>query len=322
MTGHCTNPNCFVTDGESCVMGNKLPTNCKRWINSSESSKETTSKSLIVSSQSTFRIPWSGNTLGLSDLFNISLRKKPALIGVLGSQDAGKTTLLLGSYLQLLKGEKISSGKFSGSYTLAAWESLASWVRLDDAARAPSFPPHTPRGISRVPGLLHLALRRLDSSYRDILLTDAPGEWFKQWSIREDSSDTEGAQWIVENADAFLVVADCKRLSSNERGNARRELRELIERLKNHVGNRPVILVWAKSDNKPSEEIKNAIRQSLMKLPNVSEFKTTTNAPLTLLKVIDEIIEKALDSPYAQKLEEPILKHQPFESFRGIYENS
>ena len=321
MSKRCTNSNCFVHDGEGCDFGETDLAQCSSW-----SATITDANSGEISLPSTtVRVPWSGSALGLADMANLSPRSRTILIGVLGAHDAGKTTLLTGNYLQLLKGQSLLNARFAGSRTLGAWEALAAWARFDDAARPASFPPHTPRGTSRVPGLLHLALRNNKGEFRDVLLADAPGEWFTRWAIKEDAPEAEGARWIVRNADAFLVFADCFRLATanRERGTARKELRELLERLSNHVGNRPATLVWAKNDIEPSDEIRSAIQQTLARqIPHAIEVGSTTNQPATLTKAMEAVLCPAWSPPLASYLVEPILHQQPFSGFRGSHANA
>jgi hypothetical protein len=237
---------------------------------------------------------------------------------VLGAHDAGKTTLLTANYLQLLRGRRLADAAFAGSRTLGAWESLSAWMRFEDAARTPSFPPHTPRGTSRVPGLLHIALRGPRDEVRDVLLTDAPGEWFTRWAIQEDALEAEGARWVVRHADAFLVLADCARLCGAERGQARAEIRQLLERLGNHGKERPAVLVWSKADQKPADGIRGAIRRALREsLPYASEIETSTERPHELAEALEAALRPAWTPPHAQGVVEPILRHQPFAAFRG-----
>lgn len=313
----CANPNCYADDGEACSLGEMNIVDCVHW-DSKKPSKER--QSLGLESITSARVPWSGNSLGLSDLLNLALRRKPTIIGLLGAHDAGKTTLLIGSYLQLLHGLSFPTAAFAGSYSLEAWESLAAWVRRDDAARSPTFPPHTPRGTSRVPGLLHFGLRNNVTEYRDVLFTDAPGEWFTRWAVQEDAPGTEGAQWTVLHTDVFLIFADCQRLSGAERGSARNELRQLIERLGNHVISRPTILIWAKFDTPPSEGIRTAIRRTLNeKIPHAIEYETSTEQPESFLRVLNKAINMGWAPNYAQPIDEKNLKQNPFDSFRGHY---
>jgi len=318
MTKRCSNPNCFVHEGESCVDGHMNPTECEHYRTGV--TDKTTSQ--VVPIESSARVPWSGATLGLADLITLLPRARSILVGVLGAHDAGKTTLLLGNYLNCIRGSSIANGEFCGSWTLGAWESLAAWSRFDDAARSPHFPPHTPRGTSRAPGLLHLALRRQDQSIRDLLLSDAPGEWFTRWAVSENAPDAEGARWTVENADTFLVVADCERLSGQERGAARNDLRQLLERLGGHLGKRPVVLVWTKTDKKGLEELAPGIRDSVQRAlyectPHATEVTTTVSRPESLTEALSVALESVWSPDRCSPLTEPVLHHQPFSAFRG-----
>lgn len=318
MSKRCANPNCFVHEGESCDLGEMDPGQCASW---SAAMPETVTDAAISSATSA-RVPWSGSALGLADMANLSPRGRTILIGVLGAHDAGKTTLLTGNYLQLLLGRSLANARFAGSRTFGAWESLAAWTRFDDAARAPTFPPHTPRGTGRVPGLLHLALRNAEGEFRDVLLADAPGEWFTRWAIKEDAPEAEGARWLMHNADAFLVFADCSRLATSnpKRGMARNELRQLLERLGNHVGNRPTALVWAKDDIEPNAEIRSSIQQALKRqIPHALEVNSSTNQPDSLTKALETVLYPAWSPQRASCIVEPILHQQPFSAFRGGY---
>lgn len=242
-------------------------------------------------------------------------------MGVLGAHDAGKTTLLTGTYLALHRGHRLADARFAGSRTLGAWESLAAWTRFEDAARQPTFPPHTPRGTSRVPGLLHLALRDSHDALRDVLLADAPGEWFTRWSLREDGEDAIGARWVVRHADTFLIFADGERLSGSDRGKARNDTRQLIERLGNHVAARPTVFVWAKSDHKPPGAIQDALRNALKDhIPHAVEVSTTTTEPTTLLDAVSMSVRSTWVQATARAVSEPRVAGEPFGAYRGAYE--
>lgn len=258
--------------------------------------------------------------MGLEDLALLTPRARTILVGVLGAHDAGKTTVLVGNYLRLLRGGRLADAAFAGSLTLAAWESLAAWTRLDDAGRRPTFPPHTPSGASRVPGLLHVALRGADDAFRDVLLADAPGEWFRRWSIRADAPEAEGARWLVRHADAFLVLADCDRLATpgSTRGLARSDVRLLLERLGNHLEGRPTVFAWSKADRAVGDEIRRAIRGALSKhAPRAVEVEMTTERPETLATAIDTALRAAWHPSFARQVIEPELESTPFAAYRG-----
>lgn len=295
-------------------MGALTPDACPTWTASAqESAPDIDSGSLHEA-----RVPWSGSALGLSDLLMLLPRTQHLLIGVLGAHDAGKTTMLTANYLLMLQGRCLADATFAGSRTLGAWESLASWMRFHDAALAPMFPPHTPRGSSRVPGLLHLALRRKSGEFRDVLLADAPGEWFSQWAITENAVPAEGAQWLVDRSDAFVVIADCARLSGKDRGLARAELLQLIERLGNHVGCRPTILVWTKSEFEVPSAIRESIKDALARnIPSATEHCVTIGEPETFSDALGHIVSISWDGPFSEPIVEKARRYDPFFAFRG-----
>lgn len=316
MSGRCGNPICFAHEGEGCVMGEPNHMACDRWRSQPE---DTLAKS--ANDGQLTRVPWSASALGLADLAQLTPRGRHILIGVLGAHDAGKTTLLTACYLQLLRGQRIGKFTFAGSRTLGAWESLAAHTRFDDPIKGPAFPPHTPRGTQRVPGLLHLALRNQQDVHRDVYFTDAPGEWFTRWAIKEDAPEAEGAQWTAQHADAFMVFSDCQRLSGDLPVQARRDTQQLIERLSNHVGQRPVLLVWAKSDHTPNIPIRNGIRSTLnRRITHAQEFDTSTQNLGTLSDALGKIIETAWNAPLAQAINEPRVSAQPFFAYRSHHE--
>ncbi|WP_367032810.1 hypothetical protein R0290_00030 [Burkholderia semiarida] len=231
--------------------------------------------------------------------------------------------MLTANYLLMLQGNRLAEATFAGSRTLGAWESLASWMRFHDAALAPMFPPHTPRGSSRVPGLLHVALRRKSGQLRDLLLADAPGEWFSKWAIAENAAPSEGAQWLVDRSDAFIVIADCDRLRGKDRGLARAELLQLIERLGNHVGSRPTILVWTKSEFEIPPAIRESIQAAIAQnLPGATEHCVTISDPETFSEALGDIVSVAWDSPHSKPMIEAVQRHDVFFAFRGHHADS
>lgn len=314
----CVQAACFAHEGETCHMGTMDIAECPHWSGGDARTEAPPSPCPLSA-----RVPWSGCALGLSDLANLTPRGRTLLVGVVGAHDAGKTTLLTGNYLALLRGRQVADARFAGSRTLQAWESLAAWARFDDAARPPSFPPHTPRGTSRVPGLLHLALRGARGDFRDLLLTDAPGEWFTRWAIQEDAVDAEGARWIVRNADAFLVLADCQRLAGPTRGPARNAIRQILDRLGNHVHGRPTALIWSKVDQPPSDVIRGQVRDALSQaIPHAIEVECTIRERESLVRALEAALRPAWLPPLARSVREPVLNVEPFLAFRGLHGHS
>ena len=180
----CRHPNCFADDNTSCTLGHIQLDMCSEWKHSSKGEVVTPADSDVM------LLPWSGMAMGESDLNFISGKVKPITVGIVGPESAGKTTILGALYLLLGRGELTTeASSFSNSYTLAGWEAVATSLRWSPG-QPPSFPPHTPSGAARAPGMLHLGFRHLDGALRDFLFADAPGEWFQKWAINEQAAGT------------------------------------------------------------------------------------------------------------------------------------
>jgi hypothetical protein len=144
----------------------------------------------------------------------------------------------------------------------------------------PEFPSHTSTRGSREQGLLHLAFREDRHRLRDYLFADAPGLWFQRWAINEEAPDARGARWIAQNADAFILTADCAALSGVDRGSARAALQLLARRLGANRRGRPVTLVWTKSDIQVTPAMKAAVRDAVRsQIPDFEEFAVSMEAP-------------------------------------------
>ena len=225
-------------------------------------------------------LPWTGNSLGTVDLEFLAARSSPRILGLVGNQNAGKTTLLTVLYLLLHAGYAAPGRQFCGSFTLGGWEALAHHLRWS-AGQPPSFPPHTPRGLKRMPGLLHLAFRqsfagdenRSIDAVEDVLFTDPPGEWFGAWAIDRDAPAAAGARWIAAQSDAFVLLVDSQALAGPERGTAREQILRLSQRLGEYARRSRVAVVWTKADIEVRDGIRTTIVDALDKhLPGYRSF--------------------------------------------------
>jgi hypothetical protein len=201
------------------------------------------------------RFPWSGRPFGLTDLRFVAGCRRPHVVGLVGPENAGKTTLLAMLFLMLSRGVKIGEGRrFAGSFTLEGWENIAQRLQL----RPPfpvSFPPHTPNNPQRQPGLLHLALSDAAGAMRDVVLTDAPGEWFSAWTDDAGVEAASGARWIASHADRSLLIADTGALTGARAGPSRMSFQFLTRRLATATGGRATALVWTKTDRPRSGKL-------------------------------------------------------------------
>ena len=276
MAGNCSKEDCYPEETGCNYEGCEVLKECPHYKKTS--TMETIESNEEIDSNYFLRIPWTGNTFGLQDLNFLSSTSKVTLIGITGVASAGKTTFLATLYCLLRNGHKIGDYHFSGSLTLNGWENIAwylSWKHNNNI----QFPPHTSGNSGRVPGLLHLSLRNSAGEKKEIVFTDAPGEWFDSWTINQNDPNAEGANWIHKNADAFLLFSDCEMLAGEGLGKARRQIRQVSDRIKQNLGSRPFGLIWSKSDIELDEETAQQISGYITNsdLDSYSEFKTSVH---------------------------------------------
>ena len=101
---------------------------------------------------------------------------------------------------------------------------------------------------------------------RDLLFTDAPGEWFTRWLTNEAADNAEGARWIADNATHFIYVVDREGLAGPNVGPVRHNTLALARRLSEHRRGRPVIAVWTKSDKPCDDGVEAVVRTRLTEL--------------------------------------------------------
>lgn len=216
--------------------------------------------------------------MGEFDLNFVSGKVKPITIGIIGPESSGKTTILGAFYLLLGRGALTTDANlFSNSYTLAGWEAVATCLRWKPG-QSPRFPPHTPSGATRAPGMLHLGFRREDGSLRDFVFADAPGEWFQKWAINKQAADAEGARWIARHADVTLLIADRQALSGPKMGAARNDFQLIAQRAVAEARGRRLALVWTKGDIDVAPAMEAQIRKAVASVSSsVPEFTVSVS---------------------------------------------
>lgn len=310
----CPNPNCFADDNTSCAEGHLHLDACPKWRGISDTEEANAADSELM------LLPWSGLAMGGTDLNFITGKVKPITVGILGPENAGKTTILGAIYLLLSRAELTSKAyTFSNSYTLAGWEAVATNLRWQPG-QPPGFPAHTPSRASRAPGLLHLAFRREDGALRDFLFADAPGEWFQKWAVNQQATEAEGARWIARHADVILLIADRQALSGSKMGSARNEFQLLAKRALAEAHGRPLALVWTKGDVEVVPAMQATIRKAVSAhSPDTPEFTVSvyplaeTGAAEGFRKLFDWIISTrraSVDLPTTETT-----SHDPFFRF-------
>jgi hypothetical protein len=301
----------------TCVRGEVDRSECEHWCADAESG---TTAPGAAETTDALGVPWNGIVAGTSDLAYLAARGRPRIVAVLGPRDAGKTTCLAVFYTLLLRSGHIGERLWCGSYTLTGWEGIARYTRWAPG-RPPTFPPHTTSYATRQPGLLHLAVRDREQ-LRDVFLTDAPGEWFTEWARNEGSSAAEGARWIAQYADAFLLLVDTERLADPAtRGEARNHFQLLLERVAQVTDGRQLLLVRSKCDIGLPDGIAAFLHERQADYAPDATWRTVQkDRPATFFDTVAEAIDLSLREHRSRKgltfMAPTMAAADPFLSFR------
>ena len=296
--GRCSVANCFAPDG-SCHLGSTHYSECSKWEPIAAADDEATAGG--VSERGHEYVPrWTGRVMGLVDLRPVVSRSSSVILALVGAPDAGKTTLLQMLYVLLAGSGRLGSWSFAGSYTMAAWEGFATAAKFTVNGPA-TFPPHTTSADPRSPGFLHLALRRGSGPIRDLLVGDCPGEWFRDWTLKESHPNAAGARLIVGRADVAVMVVDSGAIAGAERGGARRATVDLFMRLAASQVATRTMLLWSKSDLAVPEAMEEQIeRARALHLPKAAVYRcsvTDDPAKTVLPAFLDAILDLAPRRP-------------------------
>lgn len=275
MAGNCTQEFCHPEETGCNHEGGDI-NQCKYYM-AGQSTVTDDAVKPGTESEAYVRFPWTGNSFGLQDLIFLTTTSNVSVIGIAGVASAGKTTFLATLYCLLRGGQKIGDFQFAGSLTLTGWENIA-WYLSWKQHNAIQFPPHTTSNSGRIPGLLHLSLRNSTGEKKELIFTDAPGEWFDKWTINQNDPDAQGAAWIHDNANAFLLFADCDMLADiKQLGKARKQIKFVADRIKHNLGSRPFGLIWSKSDITLDADVKEQISNHIQ-VAHYNEFETSVRS--------------------------------------------
>lgn len=130
---------------------------------------------------------WSGAALGLDSAREEGWHPDRRLFLVAGAENAGKTCLLVATWVSLANRTPPVPWRFAGSWTLLGWQQLASKA-FEWPGGGIRVLPHTTMADTRSAGFLHLELSRDRGDTRtSVLITDFPGEWFDRWVVDADA---------------------------------------------------------------------------------------------------------------------------------------
>jgi hypothetical protein len=168
------------------------------------------------------------------------------LVGILGDPDAGKTAALVSLYLLASKA-KLKEFSYADSRTLMAFNEISQGALDWNEDKPPDqFTQHTELADDRMPGFLHLRLRRGDEEKIDFLLPDLPGEWSQSF-IDKDRKDRLR---FLNRADVIWLMVDGSQLREpSMRQYVVHRMQLLIDRLRASIDPvPPLVLVLTRRD--------------------------------------------------------------------------
>jgi hypothetical protein len=313
MRNKCSKPDCPAPKGLCLEHASPDYQKCDYWLGGKTGQSVEKQKEAKKTAQS---LPWTGEPFQPTDIEIVSQRSVPLIIGMVGGAAAAKTSYLGMLYTLLFNGNKFEHWSFAGSCTLAAWETLAQYLRIQPDGNV-EFAPPTPSNPDFY-SLYHLALKR-EELFRDVLFADASGEVFKLWSEDIHDPNAENARWIYENSNAFIFMVDSVALIKR-RGAAKSEIVQMAEQLAANLKGRPVAVVWSKADEIVNirENIRRALEEDLAQVFGNSQVFEVSNFPKSVPDTLCHENNSAVVEYLLEKLNEPkIIRLMPLVSTSG-----
>lgn len=272
MRNKCNKPDCPAPKGLCLEHVSPDYQKCEHWLGGKTEQTFENQKKRHKTAQS---LPWTGEPFQPTDIEIVSQRSAPLIIGMVGSADAGKTSYLGMLYTLLFNGKKFELWSFAGSYTLAAWEMLAQYLKIQPDGNV-EFAPPTPSNPDFY-SLYHLAMKR-GELFRDVLFADSSGEVFNLWAEDVHDPNAENARWVYEKSNAFIFMVDSVSLI-NRRGAAKTEIVQMAEQVAANLKGRPVAVVWSKADeiDKVRGTIKSALEEDIAHIFRDSQVFEVSN---------------------------------------------
>jgi len=300
MRNKCSKADCPAPKGLCVEQASPEYPKCEHWLGDKPEKSVEAQKTVNKKLQS---LPWTGEPFQPADIEIVSQRSAPLIVGMVGTAKAGKTSYLGMIYTLLFNGKQLEHWQFAGSCTLAAWETLAQYLRIKPDGNV-EFAPPTPSNPDFY-SLYHLALKRGDL-FRDVLFADSSGEVFKDWSVDVQDPNAENARWIYEKSNAFIFIVDSDALIKR-RGAAKTEIVQIAEQLAANLKERPVAVVWSKADEigNVRENIRTALEEDLTQVFGDSQVFEVSNFPQSDPDILCHKNNLAVIEYLLEKLNEP-----------------
>jgi hypothetical protein len=243
MAPGCTKDNCTVAETGTCIAENP-PETCPYRMKGPADDGPVSPEPPLPKPERNPSLPHS-RALTPQRAQDLMCDRYCTLVGILGDPDAGKTAALVSLYLLASKA-KLKEFSFADSHTLMAFNEISQGA-LDWNEDAPpeQFTQHTDLADDRMPGFLHLRLRRGEEKI-DFLLPDLPGEWSQSF-IDKDRKDR---LQFLNRADVIWLMMDGSQLREpSTRQYVVHRTQLLIDRLRASIDPMPpLVLVLTRRD--------------------------------------------------------------------------
>lgn len=204
----CSNEECKVAVDGKCVEGLPLDECPHATRFGVEDIEEVEEKAPSATKPAVLNLSL-GDALDREDASALQCRRVSRTIGIIGPNDAGKTSLVAGVY-DLLQGGPVAGVGFAGSSTLIGFEKICH----DARAASRRDVPHTERTSAGAEAtFLHLDLRPSEGEVVSLFIGDRSGE---DYLAAADDLARAGDLFEIRRADVVTLLVNGEHLVSSE----------------------------------------------------------------------------------------------------------
>ena len=204
----CSNEECKVTDDGKCVEGYALD-ECPHATRLSVDNIDEVEEVVASPAIPTVLNLSLGDALDREDASVLQRRRISRTIGIIGPNNAGKTSLVAGVY-DLLQGGPVAGVGFAGSSTLIGFEKICHDARAASRRDA----PHTERTSAGAEAtFFHLDLRPTGGEVTSLFIGDRSGE---DYLAAADDLARAGDFFEIRRADVVTLLVNGEHLVSSE----------------------------------------------------------------------------------------------------------
>ncbi|MFC5736034.1 TRAFAC clade GTPase domain-containing protein [Sinirhodobacter huangdaonensis] len=207
----CSNEECKVAVDGKCVEGlplDECPHATRLSVEDIEDIEEVEEKAVSATQPAVLNLSL-GDALDREDASALQCRRVSRTIGIIGPNDAGKTSLVAGVY-DLLQGGPVAGVGFAGSSTLIGFEKICHDARAASRRDA----PHTERTSAGAEAtFFHLDLRPSEGEVVSLFIGDRSGE---DYLAAADDLARAGDLFEIRRADVVTLLVNGEHLVSSE----------------------------------------------------------------------------------------------------------